>query len=237
LSAANFVGTSNNDVSVWLRARNQGDDVPNINRAGSTYFLRPDDGGSGDAFSFEFQFTPEAGATTTNEANNEYFLELALDNDPSSAVSYADNTLTAKVFDDDSDDELLDSGRGDLPDGSWDDGDSVVIDGITERGGNTVDFQATSGTPDPLPEFVVVNSWLARWNFSNFSLLGDDFGGAPGPGQYNIRLTAFNDDNGSVGSELASVEITAQVVPTPSAVLGGMMLLGGLALRRRFRAA
>lgn len=245
LSSDQFAGTTDNGVSVWLRARNKGDQGP-VSRSGNTFKIREDSGTQADNFMIDFQFSPKQFDTT----NSNYFLELRLDNDPSSSVNFGANTndFVAMVFDSDGDDELLDSGRssGTASDRSWDDGDSVPKDLVTTRETGSgvppdeaVDFQVSSGSRNPanLPDYVVVNSWAAEWNFSDFSLLGDDFGGAPGTGLYDISLTAFEDDSGAMGSELASVQITAQVgeVPVPSsiALLGTALLGTGIVATRR----
>jgi len=235
LSSTNFAGTEANGVSVWLRARNQGDQGP-VSRTGNVFEIREASGAAGDRFAFEFQFSPRDGDDT--DAN--YFLKLELDSDPGAGVSFGDNTNTffGKVFDADSDDELLDAGRatGSAADRSWDDGDSVAVDGVTARTSGVVAFDNPTGSRDAgnLPAYVVANSWLAEWDFPSFSLLGDDFGGAPGPGFYDIALTAFDVAPGTmdVGQELASVQITAQVgqpVPAPAALLllgPGLLALG-----------
>ena len=241
LSSDSFAGTEANGVSVWLRARNEGDQAP-ISRVGDLFKIREATGANSDWFSIDFQFSPRDGDTTIN---SNYFLSLRLDNDPTLGVNFAANTndFVGLVFDADTDDELLDSGRasGTPSDRSWDDGDSVSIDAVTARTSGIVDFNNPTGSRNPnnLPNYVVSNSWLAEWNFPNFSLLGDDFGGAPGPGFYDLRLTAFTNDNGLIGDELAAVQITAQVgepvnVPVPHTAL---MLMGGIAglglLRRR----
>lgn len=241
LSSDSFAGTEANGVSVWLRARNEGDQAP-ISRVGDLFKIREATGANSDRFSIDFQFSPRDGDTTIN---SNYFLSLRLDNDPTLGVNFAANTndFVGLVFDADTDDELLDSGRasGTPSDRSWDDGDSVSIDAVTARTSGIVDFNNPTGSRNPnnLPNYVVSNSWLAEWNFPNFSLLGDDFGGAPGPGFYDLRLTAFTNDNGLIGDELAAVQITAQVgepvnVPVPHTAL---MLMGGIAglglLRRR----
>lgn len=235
LSSDQFAGSRSNGVSVWLRARNQGDQGP-VERDGDTFRIREATGADGDRFSLEFQFSPRDGDT---RENSNYFLRLDLDNDPSQAVNFGANTNTffARVFDDDGDDELVDSGRSTgTPGGrSWDDGDSVAIDGTSERGGEEVDFNNPTGDRGNLPSYVVANSWLAEWDFSNFSLLGDDFGGAPGPGFYDLSLSAFEDAQGEPGEELASVQITAQVgqpVPAPAPWL---LLAAGLAFLGLFR--
>lgn len=240
LSSDDFAGTEDNGVSVWLRARNQGDQGP-VARTGDVFQIREATGADDDRFSIEFQFSPRDGDTTSN---SNYFLKLALDNDPGAGVNFGANTNTffARVFDSDTDDELLDPGResGSAADRSWDDGDSVAIDGLTTRGGSIVQFANPTGSRDSgnLPEYVVANSWLAEWDFDSFSLLGDDFGGAPGPGFYDVSLTAFEDTNG-VGEELASVQITAQVgepVPAPASwvlMLAGLLSLAASASKRR----
>jgi len=242
LSSDGFAGSTANGVSVWLRARNQGDQGP-VSRVGNIFRIREATGANQDRFAFEFQFSPRDG--DTRETSN-YFLSLQLDSDPGTGVSFGDNTNTffGRVFDDNGEDELLDSGResGTAADRSWDDGDSVAIDGDTSRDSGVVEFADASDERDPndLPAYVVANSWLAEWDFSSFSLLGDDFGGAPGPGFYDIALTAFEDSDGEQGDELASVQITTQVgqpVPEPSLgwllATGGVLLIGTTVQRRR----
>jgi len=245
LSSTNFAGTEANGVSVWLRARNQGDQGP-VSRSGDLFRIREATGAAGDRFSFEFQFSPRDGDTPSN---SNYALKLELDSDPGMGVSFGDNTNTffGKVFDPDGDDELLDAGRasGTEADRSWDDGDSVAIDGVTERDSGIVEFDNPTGSRDAgnLPEYVVANSWLVEWDFASFSLLGDDFGGAPGPGFYDIGLSAFELDAESMGAgePLASVQITTQVgepIPAPQTLIlfaTGLLALGGS--RRRLRRA
>lgn len=235
LSSDDFAGTEANGVSVWLRARNRGDQAP-VSRTGDTFKIREASGADEDKFAFEFQFSPRDGDTT----NSNYFVRLNLDNDPSTGVNFGANTneFFARVFDSDNNDELRDSGRasGSAADRSWDDGDSVAIDGVTSRDSGIVQFNNPTGSRSSnLPEYVVANSWLAEWDFSTFSLLGDDFGGAPGPGFYDIALTAFEDNSGSVGNALASTQITAQVgnptsVPIPQTSFLLVSGLAGLAL-------
>lgn len=205
-----------------------------MERDGDTFTIREASGDDDDRFSFEFQFSPRDGDT---RANSNYFLKLDLDNDPSRAVNFGANTNTffARVFDSDDGeetDELLDSGRssGTPGDRSWDDGDSLATDDTTERGNNTVAFENPTDDRNTLPSYVVANSWLAERDFDNFSLLGDDFGGAPGPGFYDLSLSAFEDGDGGPGGELASVQITTQVgqpVPAPAPWL---LLAAGLSL-------
>lgn len=242
LDSDDFTTTSGNGVSVALRARNDrfnpdggGDDptvTPGSASAGSsaTYTLNAPASATGSGFKFEFQFSPRDGDTT----NENYFLELTLDNDPTAGTNFeADNTFSGFVFDADSDDELLDSGRfgpgaAAAVDRSWDDGDSVIIDGVTSKGGTIVDFNNPTGGRDnlDLPDYVVANSWRAGWNFPSFSLLGDDVG-APRGGLFDLRLMAFENDGGNPGRELASVQVTADVaaIPLPA---GGVLLLTAL---------
>jgi len=217
LSVDQFKGVENNNVSLWLRARNRGDQGP-MARVGDTFKIRPDANPSttdNDDFSFEFQFSPEDGSLT----DDNYWLELKVDGDPGAATDFTTlgATLSAPIFDADS-----------IDGNSWDDGDSLVIDGVTSRGGNTVDFaKAISSSRDEnnLPEYVVVNSWLPKWGF----LLD----GTPGPGLYDITLNAYSDDPNTTGTLLATNTITAQVVPTPAALPAGLALMGLLTLRRR----
>ena len=234
LDAQNFSSFSGGGTSLSLRSRSidgigQPSTAPNTSATATgfnTYAV-----GDNGQFTVDFQFTPGAGATTMDN----YFLKLEIDNDASIASNFTtDNTFQGAVFDADTDDELLDDGRfgpGAVApqDSSWDDGDSVVIDGVTTRGGQIVDFASDVFTDTQMPEYVVSQSWNAQWDFPNFSLLGDDFGGPVDEGFYDIRLSVFDEFG---GTQLASGTITANVpAPTTAAILG----LGGLAAARRRR--
>lgn len=65
-------------------------------------------------------------------------------------------------------------------------------------------------------------------------MLGDDIG-APRGGLFDLRFTAFEYGNGERGSQLAQVQVTADVAPVP--VPAGLPLLlaglGGLGLVAR----
>lgn len=127
-----------------------------------------------------------------------------------------------------------------ITDGSWDDGDSMVVDGITQRGGTTVDF---AGSGD-LPAWVVVNSWKPEW-------IPNGSGGFPfttptSPGFYDIRLTAYDAEgepgNWTLGGEVASLTSRTHVTPTPTGgavglVMFGMLASGGRRWSRRRREA
>lgn len=261
LSSDNFFGTEANGVSVWLRARNKGDQGP-VSRNGNVFTIREDSGAEADRFAFEFQFSPMNGDVF---GTDQYQLSLELDSDPSSAVSFTpDNTFAASIFDNDGgdandltrydsstfpgsfpgspddsgeDDELSNSQRtmGNVQTRSWDDGDSLAVDGFTNRTSGVVNFNNPTGSRSgTLPNFVIANSWLADWDFTGFSTLGDDFNGAPPAGLYDIRLTAFD----AAGDELASTEITANVgdVPSPGTTVlfvTGLLGLGLVARRSR----
>ncbi|WP_018982659.1 PEP-CTERM sorting domain-containing protein [Salinimonas chungwhensis] len=214
LGTQNFAGGFDNGVSVWLRARNSG--TNDIFRNGNTFFLNEFSGNASDDFSFEFQFTPAAGATLPD---NDYFVQLKVDNDPTAGVDWSGALLEGTISE------------------FWSGGDSYSVDGVTSRN-NTglVEFADTSGNFDVLPDYVVTNSWKPKWNF----LLGNDFGGAPGAGLYDISLSAFNlNDNGEQGTLLNSVQITAQVGDPVSVSEPGplaLLLTAGLAslrLRRK----
>ena len=260
LDSDQFTGDIANGVSVWLRARNNrfnpagGGDNPTVSpgsvstNSSATYTLNAPANPPGDpdpfGFSFEFQFSPRDGDTV---ADSNYFLELELDKDPTANTDFAsDNIFSGAIFDDDDDDELLDSFRLDSnvepTDRSWEDGDSVLIDGVTERGGNTVDFNNPTGDriTDNLPEYVVANSWRAGWDFPDFSLLGDDLG-APSNGLFDLRLTAFEFAGGQIGNQLAQVQVTADIAPVPVPAALPLLLAGlgglGLVARRKRKAA
>ena len=229
LDPNNFSEFHTNGVSLALRAREGTlpSTAPSSMGGQNVYNV-----GSGGQFSIDFNFIPRAGDTTSDN----YFLRMELDSDPSAGTNFAGglNTFEGFVFDADSDDELLDSGRtSNMPaDISWDDGDSVAIDGVTTHGGMVDDFAWTNGNAaGNEPAYVVSNSWQAQWDFANFSLLGDDFGGDLPVGLYDIRLTVLNMD----GAELAGGSITAQVVPMPTPAMLGAAGLGGLAMIRRRR--
>jgi hypothetical protein len=229
LDSSGFFGSQGNGVSVYLRARNDGGDDPNL-RTDGTYQIQGDDR----QFKFEFQFTPRDGDTLSDN----YFLSLELDNDPSDATSFLDeNTFSGRIFDSDGEDELLDdkrfgSNQVAADQRSWDDGDSVVIDGQTQRGGRTVDFERSTGTGG-LPGYTVSQSWIANWDFGNFSLLGDDFNGGPSDpsralipsvdGTYDIRLTAY--ESATLDDQLARVTATVEV-PAPGGL--GLIAVGAL---------
>ena len=235
LDADNFSSFSGGGTSLSLRSRSidgigQPSTAPNTS-ATATGFNTYQVGDNGQ-FTVDFQFTPGAGATTMDN----YFLKLEIDNDASIASNFTvDNTFQGSVFDADTDDELLDDARFgpgavNPQDSSWDDGDSVVIDGVTTRGGQTVDFASDVFTSSDMPEYVVSQSWNADWNFANFSLLGDDFGGPVDEGFYDIRLSVFDEFG---GTELAAGTITANVVPAPGSL--ALVGLGGLVGARRRR--
>jgi len=143
------------------------------------------------------------------------------------------NTTSGVVFDDDGDDDLTTQDPG-----SWDDHDSLVIDGDTERGeGNNtyprqeVSFEGSSRDRTTLPDWVLVNSWTPEWDFLG---TGEVFG----LGLYDLELTASEYSGGSQGEEVASQTITTKVAPLPSSVWGGVALLslaGGGAVVRRMR--
>jgi len=259
LGSTGFQTSSANGVSLWLRARDQGDDPGPINSSGQ-FVIQPSTLDTG-KFRIDFQFTPEDGDTLPGGSQfNNYQLMLQVDDDPTAGVNYATSPKFV-VFDDNDGDatQYVRSPNGDIDDrnddgdtndpnetawetsfttndagnpipaddqgesitdGSWDDGDSLVIDGITQRGGTTVDFTG-SGT---LPEWVVVNSWKPEW------VPGGGFSTPSGPGLYDIKLSVF-DDSGT--TELASLESTVQVVPSPTAALAGLGLIGLGLLRRR----
>jgi len=230
LDSDQFTGDTQNGVSVWLRARNDGQapppgggDDPTVSpgsvsaNASATYTLDGPASPTATGFKFEFQFSPKDGDTTSN---SNYFLELALDKDPTANTDFADNILSGQVF------------------GFWDQGDSLVEDGVTQRGGAAVEFNNPTNDRDSgnLPGYVVVNSWKSGWQF----LLGDDIG-APRDGLFDLRLTAYADNNGLMGSQLAQVQVTADVAPIPLPAAGWLLLtaVGGLgvAARRRRKAA
>ena len=249
LDPDNYTKSRSNEVSVALRSRAvDGIGQPSVapQESGTVTGLKTYNVGANGQFTVDFDFVPKG---QDEVAANNYFVKLELDNDSSKDANFTPmNTFQGFVFDSDENDELLDSVRSAVPreDSSWDDGDSIAIYeafGISgppissTRNGEDVDFAWTNGLDDnDLPEYVLSNSWNAQWDFSNFSLLGDDFGGDLPAGLYDIRLTAFEDYKSvGNGNDLASVTITAKVVPSPTAAFGGLMLLGGLALRRRRR--
>jgi len=235
----------------------------------ATYTLNAPADPNKDGFSFEFQFSPRDGDTV---ADSNYFLELALDKDPAANTNFeSDNIFSGVIFDDDDNDgnklredgtpdrnvvdsgevdELLDSGRFgstavSAVNRSWDDGDSVLIDGVSKRGDpNAVDviFNNPTGDriTDNLPEYVVANSWRAGWDFPDFSLLGDDLG-APSNGLFDLRLTAFEFAGGQIGNQLAQVQVTADIAPVPVPAALPLLLAGlgglGLVARRKRKAA
>jgi hypothetical protein len=214
LGGANFIGTEANGVGVYLRARDRGlDPAEGQNRSGSVYSVQPRDPGDiGTQLSFEFQFSPKNGDTTSN---SNYWLALSIDSDPSAATNFTQG-LAAPVFDADSD----------PLDGSWDDGDSLVEDGVTVRGGNIVSFQSFRAG-GLAPDYVVVNSWTPEFGF-----LG---GTALGAGLWDFKLEVFelNGAGDGPGTFLAGTQITAKVVPMPTASVLGAAGLGLVTLRRR----
>ena len=205
LDSKNFSGTTGNGVSVWLRARNQGDGAP-LSKTGTLFKIRKDDGtnqgpkgAAFDDFYFEFQFSPENDQPADGSGKN-YIVELSLDNDPSTGVNFSNLTLSLPVFDNDSDDS-----------NSWDDQDTFVEDNVTVRGGQTVDFTSTR-TGSNSPEYVLVNSWTPEYGFL--------FGTAPSVGFYDLRLSASYEND-----ELASQQITVQVGEPTSVPLPATWLL------------
>jgi len=250
LSSDNFVTATNNTVSVWLRARNASssntiDPTPDSN---NQYKLA---GPDVDDFAFEFQFTPAGNDTV---AGTNYWLKLEIDGDPSSATDFtsAGVTFSQWIFDDNDNngkyvrspngdiDDRNDDGDTDDPgetawetcddtgelitDGSWDDGDSMVIDGLAFRNGPNSDGTVQFTGSGDLPEYVVVNSWKPKWWI-----------GEPGPGLYDLKFTAYDGDPDNGGALLASVDARAQVVPEP-ATLSLLAVAGvGVLLKRRKR--
>jgi hypothetical protein len=204
LTSFGFEKDSGSGVSVALRARDGDTGFSPDNRDGNRYDVGTE--GSSNPFQFEFQFTPRDG--DTNPSDN-YFLELQLDNDPTAGVNFSANSAIGHIFDTDTDDDLYTESVN----GSWDDHDSLSIDGVTMRDGNLVEFNNPTGDRGDLPEYVVTNSWNAEWDF----LLGDGSPGSVSAGEYDIQLTAYADDGGTIGEELASVQITAIVQDDPSA--------------------
>lgn len=95
----------------------------------------------------------------------------------------------------------------------------AFTDGFKDNPAST-DTDDGAWSNDETP-FVYSQSWQPQWT-------GADFNGEPG--DYNIKFEAMFGSN-----VIASTEIVATVVPVPSptAALGGMALLGMTVLRRR----
>lgn len=242
-----FDSVSNNGVSLWLRVRDKAED-PGTKSGG--VFQIDSGVALAENYRIDFQFTPKTSdivPSGTSPSFTNYQLQLEVDTDPTAGVSFEGD---AKIVfdDDDSDGQWEKSPNGDIDsrdddtitgntsgenafesgddqqelllDGSWDDGDSLVIDGVTERGGLTVDFNNANY------DYVVVNSWKPEW--------------APGvtdtptaTGLYDVRLTVF-DASGT--TQIAQLD-SQYTIPEPTTAL--IMAGSGLALmiRRRRKVA
>lgn len=222
LGVTGFNQVDSSAGSLFLRARNRGTSIPTV--AGGNYIIQPRDATTGSIFQVEFQYTPAGGTGLPSEdplAADNLFLSIEFDTNPDPvATEYLLSTAIGQLADADSDPF----------DGSWDDGGSTAVDGVSTRGtGSTppaVAFGGASSVGSGMPDFVVANSWTPEFGFLGGNVLG--------PGIYDIRLTLFeNNGLGLPGDIIAQNVITAQVVPSPVAAGGGLMMMGLVALRRR----
>lgn len=204
LDSNDFHATYGNGVSLFMRARNRtGNEV----YSGSTYYLDSYDGTNGKRYNVQFQFTPEAGATTATD----YRLVFQIDNDPTVATNFI--TIDANII------------------GGWTLDDSYVVDGVTTRGTGTasnpiVPVSFTGSSPSPLPEYVISQSWA--WDFG--FLLGEN----PENGEFDIAMSVYSATTNDLllTNNITAIVGTGAVVPTPAAFGAGLLGLATLALRR-----
>ena len=142
LDSTNFTSDTDGNISVFLRARNRGDNGADIVSTGSNYYLRLFEGASADRYSIDFQLTPAAGA---GAPDYDYNVRLKIDTDPSAAQNFTIDYAEA-IF-----------GGGAL----WVPSGAIVEDGISVRGGNTVAFTPTTG----IPSYVLSQSWALDFGF------------------------------------------------------------------------
>lgn len=194
-----------NDIgdSVALRARSQ-DNGNTIVHNGTSYLVNPGYTGTRPNFYLEYQFTPGTGEMGYYD---DYSIQVDIDSD------------TGYSF----------SGKGDAA--YW-----TTTDGYLDYGqsGSPADgtgpWKYPNGSTVAITDvrFVIANSWQLPW-----------FEGMPGAtttgtydpfaqGNYDVTFTVFDGD-----TEVLSNTISATVVPSPTAALGGMGMLGLVALRRR----
>ena len=155
---------------------------------------------------------------TSGDKLDDFKYELSLDADSSAGTNF------------ESFDPINDQNPGANNQVQWDHG---IGNNSTGNGGGTKILNDSDSDDDGYGNLIADNNVAQNsWSYEFFNDSGKLTSFDPNDvGTYTITLSAFNAND----EKVAGSSININVVPSPSAAFGGLMLLGGLALRRRRR--